>query len=286
MDVIERMPICGHTFRSNWGLTFEARCIGGRDWSLKDLYHPHKNTELALELGREMEALGAEQVLAPTPGFNAGFIPQHRLTTRIHLTREPDPTSLFLWRNKDEPADCAPLSFMGCAGVFSAGGCPLVLGVHEANAVFAHAGQQSLFDPARVLGEGAWRTHESVADTVLHSLGSMARRYLDPQDVEIWVIGSIRPDHFSHDLDHPEHGVYNKALAVYGQRYGDNAVYEDGRKVYLDLPKILQQQFLGLGVRKDKIFVDETSYVPEDLPTTRNGGGTRRYLAAIVRTSG
>lgn len=285
MDIIERMPISGHTFRSKLGLTFRARCIGGRDWSLKDLYSPHRQTELGMDLGREMHALGAEQVLAPTPGFNAEFIARDRLTTRIPLTQDYSVTSLSLWRNKAEPADCAPLFFKGCAGVFSAGGCPLVLGVHEANAVFAHAGQQSVFDPGLVMDEGATRTHESVANTILHALGNMARHYLDPSDVEVWVIGSIKGDQLSHDLDHPEHGTYNKALVRYGQRYANNAVSEDGRKVYVDLPRVLEQQFLALGVRGDKIFVDETSYVPEDLPTTRNGGGTRRYLAAIVRTS-
>lgn len=279
-----------HLFETKFGLKFTAACIGGRDdWSLKHLYRGDAefDQELALDLGQALAPLGAEQVYAPTPGFNAAFIDREKLTEFVHLERNFTGLSMRAWRNKMLPADCAPLYHPGAAGIFSAGGCPVVVATHGRHAVFAHAGLKSVLDPALVQGDiDKRREHESVANTVMWALHRMEPGSFNPREVEAWVLQSIRPQDFVYKF-HEGAGSereFSQALWEYASRYSGKAAYRDGVGVYLDIPEILRDQFLDLKVPAGNIHIGDFSYLPANLPTTRNGGGARRYLAAVVRT--
>lgn len=276
------------SFTTKFGLQFTAACIGGRDdWSLKNLYEGASDRALALDLGDALGLLGATQAYAPTPGFNAVFIDREELMDFVNLETEISMSSMKIWRNKEIPADCAPLYHRGAAGVFSAGGCPFIVGAMGRFMIFGHAGRGSMLDPALVLGRGEPRQHASVANTMLRELERLDPRWFNPNELEVWIFGSIRPENFIHKFHEGTQAQrkYSEALGRFVQRYGDKAAYTDKDGVYLDLPKILRQQLLDLKVSADNIHIDDDySYVPDDLPTTRNGGGTNRYLSAVVRT--
>lgn len=288
MDVIEKQGHRTESFQTGFGLSFTAALIGGRDWSLRNLYGANPDRELALELGQALKPLGAEQVYAPTPGFNAEFVEREQLTDFVHLTRYPDMDSMRIWRNKSLLADCASLHHPGAAGVFSGGGCPMMVATHGRHMLFAHAGRGSVL-PAHVEGvDQKGRRHESVANTAFAAFERMEPGSFNAADMQVWMFWSIRPEHLRHDFDNPLHREKSSRIAKYVQRYGTEAGYEDGNAFYLDLPGVLRQQFLTLGVSHRNIHVDEEySYLPDSMPTTRSEDPVernKRYLVAAIRS--
>lgn len=262
---------------------YTVACFEGSDWSLARLKRSgdeKKEPEFANRVNRALQSVGARLAYAPTPTkFNGEVV---RPST---LTRERIPLgNITLYRNPDAPADGTWLPNKGCAGVFSAGGCSLVVATRGAKIIFAHAGRDCVLDRTRIKAYNCrvGRHHESVVDNVI---GQLAPERSSRKEVHVAVYYSIKPEDFRHDLadKNPEHIEYNKAAkSMLPLEYGRECGIVDSRGIGIDVPRIIRAQSLALGVPKEHVCL-EHAYLSDELPTTRRGGG--RYLVAVVRNS-
>ncbi|HEY5383398.1 MAG TPA: hypothetical protein VIJ88_02495 [Candidatus Paceibacterota bacterium] len=260
---------------------FTAACFEGTDWSLGPIQkseHVQANLGLASQVGAALWGLGVRRAYAPSPiEFNARIINPKILDRDIPL-----PYGVHLFRNQEVPADGTILRKQGDAGVFSAGGCSVVVATLGDEIIFAHAGRECVLDRTRVLTDGMekGRWVESVVDNIVSALTPHhnLRQYL-----RAWVFYSIKPEDFVHRSDDPDpkHAAYNKAAADYlPQKFGSEFGWAEKAALYIDIPRIIKAQFHRLGVEHVSL---EHAYLANELPHTRNGGG--RYLVAIVRNS-
>lgn len=266
-------PIIRRDIQSG-SMHFSAMVFGGINWSLAQLKGP-EGEAFAEILGTVLEAVGTKRVYAPSPvTFNGTMITPRVLRTIIPLGKD----GLLMYRNPEVPADGTALALSGDTGVFSAGGCCVIVVACGEHLLFAHAGRDCVLPRQVILGEEAGRSHESIVDSMMQ----MLRRYgVNPNEARVWVFWSIRPEEFAHRFDNETHGAYNRGLRDYLRDH--NYVFAaDEDAVYPDIPAIIVEQFLRCGVRPSGINIDD-AYLPGDLPHTRNQDGNRRYLAAIVR---
>lgn len=264
-------------------LRFEAACFGNSDWSLRNLQKAGDekvNSAFAAQLGSALSGLSAKRAFAPNPTeFNAAYIAPEHLQYEIIL---PGPVRLY--RNKERPADATLLERPGDAGIFSAGGCGVIVVTLGNKMIFAHSGRESLIDRTWVKTKGATsgRARPSVVDNIMHTLGAWDNTALAKR-VHVWPLFFIKRDNFYHpfNAESKEHADYNKAAAeMLTKEYGRVCVQEDKEGVAIDLALIAHAQFMRYGVQSRHIHMEHSS-LDEALPTTRNGGG--RYLVAIVR---
>jgi hypothetical protein len=262
-------------------VSFTTACFEGSDWSLAPLQYPEdaeKHPDLAHRLRSAMRHLGADRVFAPSPAkFNGQIILPERLNRIINLGHK-----VLLLRNKDVPADGTFLRSSRDAGIFSAGGCGLLVAAYRGELIFAHAGRDCVLDRERVrsLNRLHSRDRESVVDYILDAFKAGSKEEL--ADVHFWPLYSIKPEEFIHEFDHPEHGAYNQAAASYiTYRFGADASRCDERAIYIDIPRIIKRQCIRLGVPEKNICLDH-AYLSDELPHTRKAGGGR-YLVATVR---
>lgn len=262
------------------GPTYSAACFGGDDWSLAPLQQAgdqHKAPNLARRVGQALHGLGARYAYAPSPvKFNGKIIPPDVLTEEIPLWQ------MMMYRNKEAPADGTWLSSPSSAGIFSAGGCSMVVATLGEELIFAHAGRDCIIDRKRILTQGReqGRHRESLVDNIVAALAPS--RFLRAH-VRAWVFYSIKPEEFLHRFfdEDPEHLKYNvPAAKMLLEKYEDACGWVDEKGIYINIPTIIKAQFIALGVPEENINL-EHAYLADELPTTRNGGG--RYLAAIVR---
>ncbi|MGC9602307.1 MAG: hypothetical protein ABSE76_01010 [Minisyncoccia bacterium] len=258
-------------------LIFTASCFAGKDWSLSPLQWPNDiaaNRPLANKVASALRSIGAVCAFAPNPTeFNAQIIQQGDLDRFLMLGER-----LYMRRKQDCPADGTNLSMRGHAGIFSAGGCGVIVVSNGYDLVFAHAGRESLLDWRRVKTRGKEEDrHTDVVENVIEAIGGK------PKDLHVWPFFFIKPSDFYHRFDDPDpkHAKYNRAAAEYlPHKYGVYAGKIDEHGIYIDLSNIAYAQAVKCGVLGENIHLDYR-HMPEGLPHTRNGGG--RYLVAIVR---
>jgi len=270
---------------------FSTACFEGSDWSLAPLQTPEdpmRHPHLTSKLRNAMKHLGAENIFAPSPvQFNAQIVHPAELSRVLLLGN-----GVRMFRNPLRPADGTFLRHPGDAGIFSAGGCSKVVVSIDDQLLFAHAGRECVINRKAVLMESDARPFESVVDTITEEVRRLGYEERDLRSLHVWPLYSIRPEHFLHKFylskdDVPdekkrlEHEQYNNRVAVYlAERDLGDAVRITSEGVEIDVTEVVRLQFLMYGVPEENIHL-ENRYLPEGLPTTRNGGG--RYLVATVR---
>ncbi len=285
--VLEKVkPLVTNDFEAP-GLRFSASCFGGINWSLARLQtnnDVYQHQEFADQLRSAITSAGARMAFAPTPtAFNGKVGLPRELTNTISLGN-----GVYVRRNNKALMDGTFLSHKHEAGIFSAGGCGVIVATYRHLLVFAHAGRDCLLDRLWVKTEGAERTpdraHISVVDSIIEALGVTPEKM---HEVHVWPLYFIRPEEFSHRANdiQKDHGEYNRAAirflpTQYGKECGD--VTSD--RIMMDLPRIARKQCLGHGIPCSNIHM-EHCYLDNELPHTRKGEGTTRYLVAIVRNS-
>lgn len=261
---------------------FSAACFQGSDWSLGPLQEPAdaaKNPKLARKLRDAMRHLEADRVYAPNPtAFNAEIIPPSLIDKRLVLGG-----GIILFRNKAAPADGTFLRSPRDAGIFSAGGCGMLVAVYRGQMIFAHAGRECLLDRVWVKSQGAHggRRNISVVDSIMQAFCLESLKEL--AQMHVWPMWFIKPQDFRHMLDDPdpEHRKYNAAARSYlPWLYNETCVTPIEGGVLIDLAHIARLQLLRHDLPEENIHM-EHCYLSDELPTTRKGGG--RYLAAAVR---
>jgi hypothetical protein len=277
-------PLVINRFTSEGGSSFSAACFEGTGWSLGPLQKAtdvHKNLALASSVRRAMENINATCAYAPNPTrFNGKIIDPQLLTEFLSLGN-----GIYLRRNQAEPADGTFLRFPREAGIFSAGGCGVVVMMYKEIILFAHAGRDCLLDRTWVKSEGAERTpgrNVSVIESMLNAL-QVPNEYLS--QVHVWPLYFIKPDDFVHHASDTErdYGTYNSAaIRFLPSQYGAACGTVTSKEIHMDLPRIARAQCIQYGVSSTNVHM-EHCYLADELPTTRNGGG--RYLVAIVRNS-
>lgn len=267
-------------------LSFSAACFGGegQQWSLGPLQEPddvRKHPELAAAVREAVRHLGADRVWAPNPtAFNGEIVQPIELSRVLKLGK-----GVILFRHKERMADGTFLRHPEDAGIFSAGGCGVIVAVLHDRMLFAHMGRECLIDRVRVTTGKASRRRESVVDGALEAmLSGHVRR--DVRDLHVWVLYTIRPEDFLHRYDDPDarHRTYNRLVGPDLQRRGLGGGMREVERVgvMLDLPLIARLQLMRHGVPESNIHL-EHRYLSDELPHTRKGDGKTRYLVAIAR---
>lgn len=272
-------PLVRFPFTVPWSKTrFTVACFEGTDWSLGPLQEPEdvaKNRALATRINDALHGLGATIAYAPNPtAFNGEVI------SPVDLDRNLKLGEVHMRRNRSWPADSTFLIYPGNAGVFSAGGCGVIVIGYRNDLLFGHAGRESLLDRHYVETEGAARSRPAdLIDNMLDALGIDSDT---AQEVWAWPLFFIKPEDFVHRFDDPDprHAPYNQAAARFLPKTYAEYGWVDKDAVYIDLPNIAACQLMKRGVPRGNINLDH-AYLADELPTTRKGGG--RYLVAVVR---
>lgn len=263
-------------------VSFSVGAFEGNDWSLKPFKNPEdiaENRQLAGRIAGAVRALGGERIFAPYPStFNAEIVDPKELWKNFPLSQD-----VAMFRNNEKPADGSFLRQAGDAGVFSAGGCAIIVAVYRQQMIFAHAGRDCVLD--RKLIETGGREHgrprESVVYSIIDAFGLELPSELE--QLHAWVFYSIKPEDFPHEFDHPKYKAWNDGAAEYlPKEFGAKAALVDATAVYPDVPQIIKAQFEQIYVREENIHL-EHAYLADELPHTRKGSG--RYLTAVVRHS-
>ena len=274
-------PLVLNTISTPGAPTYSAACFEGSDWSLAPLQRSgdqRKAPNLAHRLNEAVLELGARYAYAPSPAkFNGKIIRPHKLMQeQMHLGE------ILLYRNPDAHADGTWLLSPGNAGIFSAGGCSMIVATMGQEMIFAHAGRDCVIDRTRITSRS--RVQGRHNESVVHSIvDSLAPSSLLRSHIHAAVYYSIKPEDFRHDFEDvdPEHLKYNiPAAEMLPAEYGDECGIVDKQGICIDVPRIIRAQFISLGVPEENINL-EHAYLADELPTTRRGGG--RYLAAVVR---
>jgi hypothetical protein len=288
-DTLERIdPLVSAASAIPGHPAYAVACFEGSDWSLKPLQRAgdeHAAPELARKIGQALKGMGARLVFAPTPTkFNGELVSEETLMEeRLRLR------GMWMYRNPDAPADGTWLSHRGCAGIFSAGGCSLIVATRGKKVIFAHAGRDCVIDRTRILtlNRMTGRERESVVNSILCELAPSRSLLKEVRDIRVAVYYSIRPEDFRHDLEDkdPAHAAYNRnAMEMLPREYGPECGIVDGRGIGIDVPRIIRRQFIDNGVPPENISL-EHAYLHDELPTTRRGDGSGRYLVAVIRNS-
>lgn len=260
-------------------LVFSSACFPGDHWSLKRLREPEdglRHAVFAEEVGCALRGIGVRRAYAPNPTeFNGALIEPHELHFPILL-----PHGVVMYRNTAQPADATYLTKSGDAGIFSAGGCGMVVVAWGELLLFAHAGRESLLDRSEVCTQGAQRGRpQGLVDNLVDALCAKGAH---TRDLYAWPLYFIKPRHFVHAPDDPVHGEYNRgAIAYIPAHYGAHCGKVTRAGLLLDLPRIVQTQFVRRGVPKTNVSLAH-AYLEDELPTTRNSENGR-YLVAAVR---
>jgi hypothetical protein len=277
----ELTPLVRHDFKSPDGISFSAACFQGpgNEWSLAPLQQPQDveaNPVLSHKIRSAMRNLGADRIYAPSPvKFNGEIVLNEHLNKILDLGHK-----VLLFRNKDVPADGTFLRSSRDAGIFSAGGCGVIVATLGEHMIFAHAGRECVIDRGRVITGTASRYMESVTDYVVRALLEVAGDFVEIRNLYAWMLYSIRPEDFLHPYDDEKHGEYNLRVGQYiVKNFGAGVRFTD-KGAELDIPAIVKSQFQQHGVPEENISLKH-AYISDELPTTRSGGG--RYLVSVVR---
>lgn len=261
---------------------FTAACFAGpgKEWSLAPLQKPEDvkaNPPLAYKLQRAAKSLDADRLYAPTPVDSNGEIINPAQLSRVFILGG----GVVMFRNPAAPADGTLLRDPGDAGIFSAGGCGVIVTTIDDRLIFAHAGRESLIDRARILDDRP-RRHESVVDSIMEAYRGLGYKSHQLTRLKAWMFYSIKPEDFLHRYDDTTYGEYNRRVGTDLEARGlGEGVQRVSGGVELDLPLVARARFIQQGVPSNNIHL-EHAYLADELPHTRRGGG--RYLVAIVRS--
>jgi hypothetical protein len=269
-------PLVSNMFRVPGHPSFTAACFAGDHWSLGPLQKPEDVAlyrAFADQVEQALSCIGAIRAFCPNPvPSNGEIVPCERLDRMLRLGR------VTMYRSQPNPADGTFLSVPGDAGVFSAGGCGILVLVHGLTMIFAHASRESLIDRTWVETRGAEQARQK--DMVDNALDALNIRRHQMSEVHAFLLYFIHPDEFVHRFDDKVHGEYNRAAAEILPQEFPGAAWKTDDGVHIDLPAVATLQLMRRGVLLQNINRDH-QYLSNELPTTRKQGG--RYLAAIVR---
>ncbi len=267
-------------------VAFTAACFAGpgMEWSLAPLQKPEDvsaaptNVTLVSKLRGALRPLGADRLFAPTPTkANGEIIEPTALKHHFRLGN-----GVIMFRNPEVPADGTFLRSPGDAGIFSAGGCGVIVATMDDHLVLAHAARESLIDKPRVITGQSSRHHESVVDAIVSSFCEMGyEQHQIAPALKVWMLYFIKPRDFFHHKEHPQHWEYNSKVGPYLDEHLGAGFTQWPDGVRLDLPTIAAAQFKKHGVLEENIHLDH-AYLHDELPHTRKEEGGR-YLVAIVR---
>jgi hypothetical protein len=275
-------PLVTNTFTTPDGkVRFSASCFGDIDWSLKNMYSSSDAYgEFGNQLRDALKSVGAQQTYAPTPtDSNAVIGLPTLLEHKLSLC-----DGIFLRRNKKAKMDGTFLDHRFDAGIFSAGGCGLLVFEYRRKLVFAHGSRESLLDRTWVKTRGIekGRSNISVVDSIIEALKV-------PEDerhlVHVWPLYFIKPENFEHRADDPDtaHAEYNSsAIYFLPTQFGKECGNATSPVIEMDLPRIARMQCIQLGIPPTNIHM-EHCYLADELPTTRGQERHKRYLVAVVR---
>ncbi len=287
-QVLEKVkPLITNHFETPDGkVRFSASCFSGINWSMKDLYTPEQafGNAFANLVRDALLSIWAQRTFAPTPTkFNGRIGSPKELSTTISLGY-----GVYLKRNAKAYMDGTFLDGKHDAGIFSAGGCGVIVATYRHLMVFAHAGRDCLLDRLWVKTEGKERTpgreYLSVVDSIIEALSVPTDKM---HEVHVWPLYFIKPEDFAHRANDKEkdHGEYNQgAIRFLPTQYGKECGDTTSERILMDLPRIARKQCMAHGVPSANIHMDHC-YLADELPHTRKGEGTTRYLVAIVRNS-
>ncbi len=295
MDILTRGITPVETvIESRSGVTIAMSCMSGPNWSLAGLYSEaaaREKSELCGRVSLALRDMGATHVYAPTPtDFNAKIIDPDALDVAFPIGRN---ITMHRSTNKAVYADGTFLRRPGDAGVFSVGGCPMIILIYGHIVLFLHAGLWCLVDKKWIDSDGTerGRENESVVDSAVQKLKGICTAkgtLFRPQEVEAHVMWAIPPEHFDFERDprkvkEEEYRRRNPKLYTHvPSRFGDEALKElDGTMFGIDLPVIIREQFGHYRINVET----RHAYLPEGFHTTRNNDKQLRCLMAAVRQS-
>lgn len=262
-------------------IRFSASCFGGIDWSLKTMYTGqdiYAHQAFADQLRDAIKSVGARQAYAPTPtGSNAVIGLSTALTGTLSLG-----DGVYLRRNKAALMDGTFLYHRFDAGIFSAGGCGVIVVAYGNMLPFAHGSRESLLDRIWVESEGRERGRKnvSVVDSIIDALEVPAERM---HLVHVWPLYFIKPEDFVHRADDELHGAYNRAaIRFLPTQFDSESCRATSIEILMDLPRIARLQCMRHGIPAANIHM-EHCYLANDLPTTRSHEPAKRYLVAVAR---
>ncbi|HET8581159.1 MAG TPA: hypothetical protein VFL98_01670 [Candidatus Paceibacterota bacterium] len=253
------------------------------NWSLKNLQRPEDAEtypEFVARIRAAISGIGGGRIFAPNPvaPSTGAICQQEDLIRHIDLGGRME-----MHRNQDLHADGSFLRQMGDTGIFSAGGCGMLIAIRGTSVVFAHVSRESVFDRIAVMSRGERqdesRPYFGVAEAAIAALDAKEH----PDEVFAWPLFGLPPDSFEHSFEHSQYGAFNIALGEYLEAHHSRTaapITDDA--VYPDLSQLVRERLELAGVPHGQICMDH-AYVPETVPTTRNGGGSARYLVAAVR---
>ncbi len=236
------------------------------------------NLEHQQHLGTIAQYMGVRKVLAPVPGFNAVLALESTLTEHIHVS-----ANTVVLRNKSRDGDADAVQLMrGQAYAVSPSNCVTIVATNGTKLYAAHAGRWSLFTDNFASGERAVerRRHESVVDMLFGHLFTCEHA---PSDIRVWIYGGVRGEDFPHPLV-GEHAKTNSALLTrIVNEHGTDAVERDSGRFLLDLPRIIELQFIKLKVPEENISLEHARLDPKRA-WTNGSEGTERNLVFVART--
>jgi hypothetical protein len=274
------------------GVRFSTACFVGEgmELSLRPLQNrgdEKKHPALAERISGAVRHIGGETIYAPYPAeFNAQIVSPTELNKMLILNG-----AVRMFRNATKPADGTFLRHQGDSGIFSAGGCGLIVATLGDRLLFAHAGRDCVINRSRVLGKADARPFESVVDSIADEFREQ-REDNDLSGMHVWALYSIKPGDFLHKFKLTAEDVADEEKRHEFMRYNErlpddmrsrglqSGIRVNAEGIEIDVPEIIRLQFRAYGVPAEHIHL-EHCYLSDDLPTTRRRNG--RYLVAVVR---
>lgn len=239
------MPLTVH--EPEWGFNITV-CgpeneYGNVPWSLPTLDRPQEDegrqrlvTALADTFSKKPHI---QTVYAPCVKSNAVITESDSLRAYpIRITE-----SCTLYRNPNVPADGTFLECDGEAFIASAAGRPIIIATAKDLMIVAHAGRDSLIDPAIVMDKMYARKHPSILDAILEAFRARDAK-LTPDTVTMRMLLAIPSSAYIRNLNHPVHGKYNRALQTFlKNRYGSGIIEDiDDENFSLNLEGLFMVQ--------------------------------------------
>lgn len=232
------------------------------------------NQGLVKGLRSVLKEIGVHKAFAPNVAeSSAEIIGTDELKNEILIDR-----NITLHRNQSIPADGIFLN-LGETFVMSSAGCPVIIATAGEQMIAAHAGRDSLIDRGAVIGEPT-RSNLSVVYSII---GAFIKKGFRPSEIKMWMLFSIPPAKFKHDLNHWEHGEQNRALAEFVSKWCPNGVTRKNGSIFLNLEEIFLQQAHMYGVQNALAMHSLTQFPAMAHTHDESKNPKRRNLIVIKR---
>lgn len=248
-----------------------GRNKGATDWNITPLGNvlPPPGSplpEIYDQIASVVYDAGVQKVFAPRPTeFNAQLVASESLTT-VHGPNYPEDPEYHLWRNfvtihRGENADGCNVP-VETAFWMSIADSPVIIAWSKRYRalICANGGLNSIVDRGKILGHpDQGRLYDSVVDTIMSQI--------PPENVEVRVCCGIGTEHFTHPWDNPQYGKENRAICEYIDRENCLALFGDPSKGKIDLPALIQHQFVGHGMPMSNFDKDNIDTFSDQDPT-------------------